>query len=183
MNTVTKQHYLFRFNQAAEDRVRKNAERYGIEVIAPRVTTWRYGKRGSKPKPVSVPAFHSYLILGFEHNQIVHALTDLHHSVRPVMMTTPEGELALGRIPTNQIQSIRDNRLFKGASAGSLINNVVVPDPKYTEKELVKILGGAATGLVGRIVAADPEAREAELDMDNWRVKLRVSYDLIERVA
>lgn len=176
-------HYLFRFDQSKEDRVRRRASRFGIEVIAPRVTTWRYGKRGSKPKPIAVPAFHSYLILGFEHDQIVYALTELHHSVRPVMMTTPSGELALGRIPTNQIQSIKDNRLFKGASAGSLINNVVVPDPKYTENELVKILGGAATGLEGKIVSADPETREAELDMDSWRVKLRVSYDLIERVA
>lgn len=180
---IERSHYLFRFNQAKEDRVRRNADRYGIEVLAPRVTTWRYGKRGSKPKPVSVPAFHSYLILGLEHDQIVHALMDLHHSIRPVMMTTPSDELALGRIPNEQVQVIRDNRLFKGASAGSLINNVVVPDPKYTENELVKILGGAATGLQGKIVSANPEAREAEIDMPNWLVKLRVSYDLLERVS
>jgi len=175
-------HYLFTFNQAQEDKVRRRADRFGIEVLAPRVTTWRTGKRGTKPKPVAVPAFHGYLVLGFELEQLVQALTGLHHSVRPKMMTTPHGELALARIPLKEIEQIKSNRLFKACSARALAE-VVVPDPKYVESELVRILGGAATGLEGRIVTADPKAREAQVEMENWPAKLTISYDILERAA
>ena len=187
MNTTTQgrgsmSHYLFRFNQAKEDLVRKNAKRYGIEVIAPRVTTWRKGKRGTKPKPVAVPAFHSYLILGFELEQAAHALMDLHHSVKPMLIPYDGHEWTLARIPLAEIGEIKSNKRFKRPSAAILVEKVI-PDPKYTKGECVRILGGAATGLQGRIICADPKAREAELDMTNWPAKLTVSYDILERVA
>lgn len=175
-------HFLFRFNQAMEDRVRRNADRYGIEVIAPKVTQWRKGKRGTKPRPVAVPAFHSYLILGFEPEGLVPALTKLHRSVRPLVVPFDGVEWTLARIPESQIQAIRDSRLFKACSARALVDEVV-PDPKYRASELVRILGGAATGLEGKVITADPKARVAELDMEGWDVKLRVSYDLLERAA
>lgn len=176
-------HYLFRFNQAKEDRVRRNADRYDIDVIAPKVTTWRRsGRRGSKPKPVAQPAFHSYLILGFEPDQLAIALTKLHRSVRPLVVPYDGIEWTLARIPEAQIEAIRDNRLFKASAARGLVSEVV-PDPKYRQSELLRILGGAATGLEGRVIRADPKAREAELDMTDWPVKLVVSYDLLERAA
>lgn len=175
-------HYLFKFNQAYEDRVRRNAERYSIEVIAPKVTQWRVGKRGTKPKPVAVPAFHSYLILGFTPEGLVPALTKLHRSVRPLVIPFDGIEWTLARIPEAQIEAIRSNRLFKACSARALADDVI-PDPKYTKDELVRILGGAATGLEGKIITTDPQKREAELDMEGWPVKLRVSYDLLERAA
>lgn len=175
-------YFLFRFNQAREDRVRRNASRYGIEVLAPRVTTWRCGKRGTKPKPVAVPAYHSYLILGFAPDQLSHALLDLHRSVRPMLVPFDGHEWTLARIPQKEIDAIKANRLFKGASAASLVEKVV-PDPKYQKSELVRILGGAATGLEGRVISADPKSREAQVEMDVWAAKLTVSYDLLERAA
>ena len=175
-------HYLFRFNQAKEHIVRRNAQRYGIEVIAPRVTTWRKARKSRKPTPVSVPAFHSYLILGFELEQAAHALMDLHHSVRPMLIPYDGHEWTLARIPLAEIGEIKSNKRFKRPSAASLVEKVI-PDPKYQKSELVRILGGAATGLEGRIISADPKAREAELDMTNWPAKLTVSYDILERAA
>lgn len=175
-------YYLFRFNQQREDRVRRNADRYGIEVISPKVTTWRAGKRGTKPQRVAQPAFHSYLILGFTHDQLYHALTKLHHSVRPLVIPFNGSDWTLAQVPKRDIQAIRDNRLFKASSARALVEEVV-PDPKYCKSELLRILGGAATGLEGKVIAADPKARIAELDMAGWPVKLRVSYDLLERAA
>lgn len=175
-------YFLFRFNQQKEDRVRRNASKFGIEVIAPRVTTWRITKNKRKPQRVSVPAFHSYLVLGFEHDQLNLALTKLHHSVRPMLVPFDGHEWTLARIPDREIEAIKGNRLFKGGSARALVEKVV-PDPKYCKSELVRILGGAATGLEGRIISADPKVREAELDMAGWPVKLTVSYDLLERAA
>jgi transcription antitermination factor NusG len=175
-------HYLFRFNQAAEDRVRRNAKRYGIEVIAPRVTTWRKCKNTRKVRPASAPAFHSYLILGFEPDQLFVALTKLHRSVRPLVVPFDGENWTLARVPDREIEAIRDNRLFKASSASSLVSEVV-PDPKYAKSELVRILGGAATGLEGRIISANPKAREAEIEIDGWGVKLKADYDLLERAA
>lgn len=175
-------YFLFRFDQSREDRVRRRAGRFGIEVIAPRVTTWRTGKRGTKPKPVAVPAFHSYLVLGFEHEQLHLALTGLHHSVRPLLVPFDGHEWTLARVPDAEIEAIKANRLFKGGTARSLVSEVV-PDPKYTKSELVRILGGAATGLEGRVISADPKAREAEIEIDGWGVKLKADYDLLERAA
>ncbi|MCR9195061.1 MAG: hypothetical protein NXH88_10030 [Hyphomonas sp.] len=176
-------YFLFRFNQAYEDRVRRNADPYGIEVIAPKVSEWRRkGKRGTKPKPVAVPAFHSYLILGLTPESLVPALTKLHRSVRPVVIPFDGIEWTLARIPDNQIEAIKTNRLFKASSARALVEEVI-PDPKYRKSDCVRILGGAATGLEGKIITADPKKREAELDMEGWPVKLTVSYDLLERAA
>jgi hypothetical protein len=175
-------YFLFRFDQSKEDRVRRRAGRFNIEVIAPRVTTWRKAANKRKPSRVSVPAYHSYLILGFEHEQITQALTGLDASVRPLLVPYNGKDWTLARVPDADVEAIRSNRMFKGASAAGLIEKVV-PDPKYGKDELVRILGGAATGLEGRIISADPKTREAELDMENWPAKLRVSYDLLERAA
>jgi len=174
-----KQHYLFRFNQQREDRVRRNADRYGIEMISPKLTQWRKAGKARKPQPVSVPAFHSYLILGFEPDQLFVALTKLHRSVRPLVVPFNGSDWTLARVPEREIEAIRDNRLFKGGAAAP----EVVPDPKYTKSELVRILGGAATGLEGKVITADPVTREASLEMEGWPVKLKVSYDLLERAA
>lgn len=175
-------YFLFRFDQSKETQVRRRAMRHGIEVIAPRVIKWRTGKRGTKPKPVQVPAFHSYLILGFEIEQLGHALTDLHRSVRPLLVPFDGKEWTLASVPDSEIETIKANRLFKGSTARALVDKVV-PDPKFRTSELVRILGGAATGLEGRIVSADPKAREAEIEIDGWRVKLKADYDLLERAA
>lgn len=172
-------HYLFRFNQAAEDRVRRNAKRYGIEVISPKVTTWRKARKTRKPQPVSVPAFHSYLILGFEPDQLFVALTKLHRSVRPLVIPFNGSDWTLARVPMREIEAIRGNRIFTSRSEAP----PVVPDPEYCKSELLRILGGAATGLEGKVIMADPKARIAELDMEGWPVKLKVSYDLLERAA
>ena len=181
MSTVIKQqHYLFRFDQSKEDRVRRNADRAGIEVIAPRVSTWRRsGKRGTKPKPVAVPAFHSYLILGFAPEQLHTALTGLHHSVRPLVVPFDGVEWTLARIPAREIEAIKSNRLFKASSARALVSEVV-PDPEYKRDDLVRILGGAATGLEGKVIVACPKAREAEIEINGWPVKLKADYDLLE---
>lgn len=182
MSHAMNQHYLFRFNQAAEDRVCRNADRYGIEVISPKVTTWRKARKTRKPQPVSVPAFHSYLILGFEPDQLFVALTKLHRSVRPLVIPFNGSDWTLARVPMREIEAIRGNRLFKASPASALVKEVV-PDPKYCKSELLRILGGAATGLEGKVIMADPKARIAELDMEGWPVKLKVSYDLLERAA
>ena len=176
-------HYLFRFDQSKEDRVRRNADRAGIEVIAPRVSTWRRsGKRGTKPKPIAVPAFHSYLILGFTPEQLHTALTGLHRSVRPLVVPYDGVEWTLARIPAREIEAIKSNRLFKASSARVLAQEVV-PDPKFTKGECVRILGGAATGLEGKVILANPKAREAEIEISGWPVKLKADYDLLERAA
>jgi len=172
-------HYLFRFNQAAEDRVRRNAKRYGIEVICPKVTTWRTGKRGTKPKPVAVPAFHSYLVLGFEPDQLFCALTKLHRSVRPLVVPYDGHNWTLARVPLREVEAIKGNRIFTTNSPAPEVEE----DPEYKQEEVLRILGGAATGLQGKVRFANPKAREAELDMDGWPVKLVVSYDLLERAA
>jgi transcription antitermination factor NusG len=171
-------HFLFRFNQAYEDRVQRNADRHGIEVISPKVMTWRRtGKRGTKPRPVAQPAFHSYLILGFEPDQLHSALTKLHRSVRPMLVPFDGHEWTLARVPDAEVERIKDCRLFTSRNAPP----PVVNDPKFKKEEVLRILGGAATGLEGRVISADPKAREAELDMAGWPVKLVVSYDLLER--
>ncbi len=175
-------YYLFKFNQQREDRVRRNADRYGIEVISPKVTQWRKAGKARKPQPVHVAAFHSYLILGFEPDQLFVALTKLHRSVRPLVVPFNGSDWTLARVPEREIEAIRENRLFKGGTARDLVSEVV-PDPKYTKSECVRILGGAATGLEGKVISADPVMREAELDMEGWPVKLTVSYDLLERAA
>lgn len=175
-------YYLFRFNQAAEDKVRRNADRFDIEVIAPKVTEWRRRGHRGKPKPTPVPAFHSYLILGFEPSALAFALTKLHRSVRPLVIPFDGEEWTLARIPDREIEAIKANRLFKASSARVLASEVV-PDPKFTKGELVRILGGAATGLEGRVIFANPKAREAEIEISGWPVKLKADYDLLERAA
>lgn len=171
-------HYLFKFNQAAEDRVRRNAERYSIEVIAPKVSVWRKTRKARKPQPTWVPAFHSYIVLGFDEAQLIYALTKLHRSIRPVMMTCPDGGLALGRVSAREVARIQDSREFRKTDPPK-----TEPDPKYKLNELVRILGGAATGLKGKIIIADPDKRQAQVEMENWPAKLTVSYELLERAA
>lgn len=175
-------HYLFRFDQSKEDRVRRNADRAGIEVIAPRVTTWRrIGKRG-KPKPVGVPAFHSYLILGFEREQLFVALTKLHRSVKPLLVPYDGENWTLARIPQREIDAIRDCRHFKRSSARELVTEVV-PDPKFKESELLRILGGSMGGLEGKVIRVNRDARECALDMGGIFGKVTVAYDHLERAA
>lgn len=173
------QYYLFRFNQAKEDRVRRNADRYGIEVIAPKVSEWRTGKRGTKPKPKWVPAFHSYLVLGFEIEQLGIVLTKLHRSVRPVLMTCPDGRLALGRVTSSEVERIQSGRQFREVSAPPKTTPGIVLE----RDDLVRIIGGVAIGFEAHVIDADENTRQAKVEIDGWSAKLTVSYDLLERAA
>lgn len=178
----SKSWYLFRFKQVAEPRIMRRASRLDVEVLCPKVTDWKRCGRDRKPKRFEQPAFHGYLIIGCAGELPIAAILDMHYSVRPFMVKWGDNEPALARIPLQEIEAIKSNRLFKASTARNVMDEAQ-PDPKYTKGELLRILGGAATGLEGKVIAADPQSREAQLEMDGWPVKLRVAYDLLERAA
>ena len=175
-------YYLFRINHRFEDKIRRRASRLPIEIIIPMVTSWRRGKRGTKPIKFSEPAFRTYAIVGSEGEFPLAEVMSLHYSFKPMLVQWGESEPCLARIPSHEIQAIKSNRLFKASSARALVSEVE-PDPKFTKGELVRILGGAATGLEGKVILACPKSREAEIEISGWPVKLKADYDLLERAA
>lgn len=169
--------YLFRFAASAEARIKRGCKRYGVEMLYPKVVEWKRTKRDRKARPCEEPAFKGYLILGYDGLLPIRDIMGLHRSVRPVLV-----DGCLARVAQADVDAVRSNRLFSKFREGRMRRNLE-PDPRFSEGEIVRILGGSMSGLGGRVLRIDRQARELRIEMDGPISAVTVSFDHVEKVA
>lgn len=175
--------YLFRYSIRAEKRVKRRVKHVEqVDALFPLAVAWRKCGRDRKKREVPVRGFPGYLILGVSTDEVLpfHAILKLDTTVRPVWMTAPEGK-ALGRLPRWAIEKMRDNERMSDRRLRRAIAEAE-PDPKYTEGEVVRILGGAMGGLEGAILRVNPDRREVKIEIDGPFEGATVHYADVERM-
>lgn len=172
--------YLFRFNQVAEGRVLRGCKKIGVEALCPHVTEWKKRGRDRKERPVTLPAWAGYLLVGTQRELPLVALLGLHTSIKPHMMTTPT-EPALAKVRLQDIQRVKNNRLFSVTKMKTLLRETR-PDPKYGRDEMIRIIGGAESGLKGRILDVRQEAGTVVADLGGLFGKTEIAYERLERL-